>query len=310
VFGILFLAMVGVTVKLSCAVFGATASLVALLAVYGTSSARPALDRRTWLWVFGAGAGVLLIWMVRGVITSGYPVYPSVLCGFPVDWRMPEYLATRNARSLYAWGRVQDITVPVDQVLTTWTWLWPWFNEMLRCRFTVTLPLLLAAAGAPLLLFVFRSRAERRSQPSLSWRFLLVPAASLAYWFFTSPQPRFAQASFWTLGMGTFALALRRMERTKALAVVATLTLALFALNVDVFEFLRQWRKDTGPVRRGKVMPARTETGLTVYVPEEGDCWDAPLPATTSRAQLHPWLRLRVPGDLSKGFRIDQPADR
>ena len=306
VFGIFFLTAVGVTVKLSSAAFGGAAVLVALAAAHAIPRNARALSVRVWVWIVAGCGMVVACWMVRGVITSGYPVYPATLCGLPVDWRMPEYLATRNARSLCAWGRVQDITVPVDQVLGGWFWLWAWINGTLRQPFTVVLPLTLAAVAAPFFLLLCRSGDERLRQPALSWWFLAAPAAGLLYWFFTSPQPRFAEASFWALGMGSLALALRRVEQAKLLAVVGSLTIALFALNVDPIGFLHQWRKDIGPVRKGRVVPVQTEFGLKVYVPETGDCWDAPLPATTSRDQLHPKLRLRIPEDLSGGFRIDE----
>ena len=44
----------------------------------------------------------------------------------------------------------------------------------------------------------------------------------------------------------------------------------------------------------------RTDSGLIVYVPVEGDqCWDAPLPCTP---YFNSGLRLRVPGKIASGF--------
>ena len=304
---VLFLSAVGVTVKLSYVATGLSSAVVAVTAGRFAAGSRGRQFRRPGLGVMAAAALTLVPWVVRGYITSGYPAYPSTFGGLPVTWRMSRELAESNARWLYAWGRMPEQVTDPAQALGHWHWVWLWLNDVLREPFWVVTPLLLACIVVPLMV-VLRRQADRRFSGGWIWLFLAVPLASLAFWFFTSPQVRFASASFLALGMGAFAIAARRLSREAVLAALASLTVVLLANNVDLFDFAHPWRKDAGPVRKGQVVGLKTDSGLTVYVPaKEGDaCWDAPLPSTSGRQFLDPRLRLRVPGDLSDGFVIDE----
>ena len=300
---IALLAAVGITVKLSLAVYAMIAILLAFLVVRRQAGGAPWGKLAALILVVGG------VWVCRGMIQSGYPAYPCTIGGFPVAWRMdPEY-ARRNVDWLLSWGRTPE--APLSETLGTWKWLWPWLNRTIRDGYAVRTPLMLAGLGL-LMSFLCKTRTVRRRTPALPWLFLLLPIGSLAYWFVTSPQVRFAAPTFWALGLGAVALSLRGTSRQTALAVVLAVSAVLFAQDVDPFEFVRQWRKDIGPIKRGHVVPVSTQWGLTVYVPavKGEDCWAASLPNTTAPEFLNPYLRLRVAGDLSKGFVIDQHMPR
>jgi len=300
VFVLSLLATVGITVKVSFAAFALTLGALALFARLKTHARGPLLDGRTAAWIAGGGILLLGTWMVRGIITSGYPAYPSTFLGWPVEWRVSAEMARRNAESVCAWARMPG--VPPEQVLGNWRWVWLWANRMLRNGYTVVLPLTLAAVLAPVLHATGREQTGAR-RSALPWLFLVLPIAGLAFWFLTAPEPRFAGAAFWILANGAVALALRSGDALRPRMAVACMTVTLFFSNVDVVQFVKPWNKDMGPVKQGVVEAMTTRSGLTVFVPlVDGQCWDAPLPCTTSRQQLDPDLRLRVPGDLSRGF--------
>jgi hypothetical protein len=226
------------------------------------------------------------------------------VAGFPVEWRMSAESAHRNVEWLLAWGRMPGSSP--EQTLGNWRWVWPWINRTLRGGDEVMLALVLVLLSA-LLWRCCRDHSETESLRRAPLAFLLVPALSLVYWFLTSPQVRFAAATFLALGFGSLTLALRGLQREKVLAVILSVSGLLAAQSVDPMEFVRPWRRDSGPVREGMLVPVKTLSGLTVYVPAKAGegCWNGPLPNTTSRDFLDPELRLRVPGDLSKGFVID-----
>lgn len=302
-FALTFLAALGITVKLS---FAVTALAVGGLALFAFAMARRGSslpDRRTTAWIVAAGLLMLGVWMVRGVIASGYPAYPSTCFGWPVEWRLSAESARRNSESVCAWARMPG--VPAEQVLGNWRWVWPWAKRMLGNGYTVVLPLGLAAVLAPMLAAMARRTVPRA--PAWPWFFLVVPIASLVFWFVTAPEPRFAGASFWTLAIGAIALSLRGGDDLRRRIAVACIVASLFFSNIDLREFLRPSNMDKGPLKKGAMEAMTTRSGLTVYVPvKNGECWDAPLPATTGRAFFDPDLRLRVPGDLSRGFVIDR----
>lgn len=291
---ILLLAAAGVTVKLSFVAIGATASALALMRVPQVRAPGKGVVGV----VFRASvlpALLIVPWIARFVILSGYLVYPSTFCPFPVDWRVPVESAENHAAIIRAWARMPD--VPPDTVLGNWSWVWPWMNRVAADHgFGVVLPVGLTC----LCLFVLLLRRERRTdgQARLG-RFLLVPAAGLAFCFLTAPDPRFAGAAFWLLAAGALTCLLVSLERTTALWMIGTFSVAVFFQNVDPIAFLRTW-KDPGPARTVPMKTMVTQSGLQVLVPEEGDqSWDAPLPSTP---YFKPNLRLRVEGDLSGGF--------
>lgn len=301
---VVLLAAAGVTVKLSFVAFGMAAVVVALAAAGTLPGRRLAPGPAAWAWLTAVFLAVGLPWIARGVIQSGYPAYPCTVAGFPVEWRMDAEAARRNVDWLLAWGRMPESTP--DQVLGNWRWVWPWLNRVMREGLEVATCLSLIALALFLRLFC-RTGAEKDAGSRRLLLFLIAPCLGLAYWFLTSPQVRFASGTFWALGLGALAIGLRGMQREKTLAVIFCFSFTLFVQAADPFEFVRPWHRDAGPVRRGHVVPASTRWGLTVYIPatQQDGCWNAPLPNTSGAGFLDPNLRLRVPGDLSKGFVID-----
>lgn len=99
-YGVLcLLAVWTVTVKLS-------AGLLVILAVY---PAALLICQKKWGQIFlflGAGILIVLPFLVRNVIVSGYLIYPySSIDLFNVDWKMAASFAAYDSREIMAWGR-------------------------------------------------------------------------------------------------------------------------------------------------------------------------------------------------------------
>jgi len=62
------------------------------------------------------------------------------------------------------------------------------------------------------------------------------------------------------------------------------------------------------PIKIVPLIQKKTLSGLVVFTPEPGknQCWDSPLPCTTSN-RFNPDLRLRIPGKLASGFTVTMP---
>jgi hypothetical protein len=257
---------------------------------------------RTWL-AWTAAAALLLLgpWVVRGIIQSGYPAYPAPYLGLDVDWRVPLAHARYYADVIKAYARNPDL--PCEQVLGNWKWLWPWFNVVLRqYRFDVVLPLALAAAGAVGGAWV-RRQGPRPAAPRFPAILAALPLAALVFWFVSVPDPRYAGPAFWVLGLGAVTWALAGLDRRAAQLAILGFAVTLAALTLNPLECLRPWRKNPGPARRAPLKEGVTESGLKLWTPVTGDqCWNAPLPCTP---YPNPKLRLRVQGDMSKGFTME-----
>lgn len=78
-----------VTFKLSTLAWSATGILVALWSRRHLLVRAPGSGRRIVAIGLAFGAVLVLSWMIRGVVPSGYLAYPSPATAVPVEWRAP-----------------------------------------------------------------------------------------------------------------------------------------------------------------------------------------------------------------------------
>ncbi|MDA0323634.1 MAG: hypothetical protein O2923_13095 [Verrucomicrobia bacterium] len=293
------LCAVAVTVKLNFFVFGAAACVIALIALIRSPARLDLMKARS---LVPAGLTILFIvifWTLRGIKLTGSIGYPATWVVLPVDWRVPVETAQAYVSEIRAWAR-QPYGAPAV-VMADWKWLWPWFNGLLRAPFEVVTPIAVGAVGAPLL-FKLSGRRLSRTELGRPCAFLLLPVAALVFWFLAAPDPRFAGAIFWLFGAGALALVIGRLERRSIITALLLFTILSLTMNFNPIAFVLRWQRDMGPERTGPLKIMTTTSGLQVHVPVEGyQVWRAPLPATP---HFNPELRLRVPGDLSKGFTV------
>jgi hypothetical protein len=290
--GITLLAAAAVSVKLSSAVFVGVCWLTALIAVRA--------DGRRAALATGLLVLAMAPWIARGVVLSGYPLYPSALVSAPVAWRVPERQAVNEAESVRAWARVPG--VPKELTLNGWYWLERWTERhvKLSLRPSFPLPLLLGATG---LIAVVAAGSRGRSSRAKRGLLLLVPSAiGFGSWFVLGPDPRFAMFVFWSVAATGLATAVGVWDRAGA-RVVAAAAGALILVVVPKTIVPPGPEGGFHPSPRSETKLVETESGLRLYVPAKGDqCWDAPLPCTPFP---HRNLRLRRPASLTSGFLRD-----
>ena len=290
------------TLKLSTAVFGVGVLGVAFGALLFRRRRRPEIIRRGSLVGVVTVAVFLAPWAARGVVLSGYPLFPSSLLPVSVDWKVPEAATRAEHEAVVGWAR--DPGPDYRAAARGWEWLGPWAARTSR---TWLAPLLLALAAV-----VACSLGKRPgARPSLPAFLVMLPAgfAALA-WFLTAPDPRFAGALFWIVAVGSVdsATAITRTPLRIALLSAAVLTPGV--VNADELTYFAEapvegWAaaSSSGGFPPLYVVPLReytTDFSVRVVVPEEGDqTWDAPL---VSAPEPVPDLRLRRPGDPSGGF--------
>ncbi len=240
---------------------------------------------------------VLVPWMARAVILSGYPLYPAHFAPFPVDWRAP------TARFMSIWPRsaVQDATHRTWLAMFARSWGW---NQV-----GVVLPLALAG-NAALLVLPLRHLGSlaRPPLPRTSGVILLPTALALIFWFVSSPMARFAGAAFWVLAALMVLLALEgqmhrwRLARVVLLGVLLATAAGMLARSRHLLRHLSDFEPMAAPIVRPVTLPSRLKIW---YAERYQQCWDAPLPCTP---WINPALRLRRPGDLESGFTVEPPA--
>jgi hypothetical protein len=294
-----------VTFKLSSLIFAFSGWLVSFL-VLCFSDASPQRKRRIAAAAL-ISAAIVLPWIARGFILTGYLFFPSTALSIPVDWKVPAASAQVQADFARSFARIPQIPLADTQ---GFHWLGTWFHELIREREGFLIPFFFALVGIAVAIF----RVSREGRPTFPrWLWLLVPSlAGILFWFFEAPAIRFGEPVLWAAAatLGTFAaLFLFDQPIKKRFVILALLLMTAWAAHPRLL-WNSYFRPSIGvraflPLPRPQVVPHQTASGLTIYVPAEtNQCWDAPLPCSP---YFNDTLRLRRPGDMRGGFISEGP---
>jgi hypothetical protein len=276
-----------------------------------------------WLWIraIRSGAGrqailltvlpvlILLPWLARNLILSGYLVYPfEKIDLFSFDWKCPPPGVTkvRELIKIWAYYLVRDPAV-FDA---------PNFQERVRIWFLHNLRLYDQCMLLAMILLPFALWWRRRVLPRGLVYWVLFLYAGLGFWFLQAPDPRFAYGFLVPacILLGYLLLMNVRSLRYLQLTIVMAL-LVMQAATLLLYRHLHRQFIQQGAIERvtakGWFMPqpyfektvVRHTAPFIYYTPLNSDrCWDAPLPCTW---QLPEGVEQRGK-TLKEGFRVKQ----
>jgi hypothetical protein len=243
-------------------------------------------------------------WMLRGVVLSGYPLYPSSLLGLSADWAVPHETVVAEAKLIRYWNGVEG-----------WWWIaWQdpawivrWLPTLDWLRLDVLVPLGIVAVAAVAAIVL---AGARRGLPGVAPALIVLPTiGSLLFCIANAPRARYGASAYWVLAAQTTCVALPAVALAAAHAWVRRVLVAV-AVGLAVFFLatgppLLPGLRDFEPQVRPHVVARRLPTGLVVNDPGDTmQCWNAELPCTPFDNDT---LRLRHDGDLASGFTV-RPA--
>ncbi len=280
-------------------------------------------------------AAVLLLtpWLAHSVMMSGCLIYPVVATRLPVPWAVPAEMVKWEAYAIHTWALWDNWSPAGAEGGKEFSVMW--MKHFLRAMtYEYGAALLPAAIGCALWMSARRGNSSRRA------RALLLPiVAGIGFWFLMAPTVRFLGPVVWLFaatGAAAFASA-RPKAYTKTLLAAMIALSFLIGMGTGWTLFRGDWRRgeqlriladhlfphenEASASTNPAMLPVRqlpTLSGLVINVPVDpnatvspplklqpythGNVGDAPLPASP---YVHPKLRLRTPGDLSRGFQID-----
>ena len=306
-----------VTIKLSAGVVAAAALGVALWTLrppgQGAAAAVASGALRRLL-----PSGVLVAaWLARGVILSGYPLYPTAAFPFPVEWRVPAEQVAAEA----AWVTMSARNLNANVIYPGMAWVQPWIRGVvLRGDLFVqlTVPVLLSAGVA---LWAWARRGRGHAIPlAPSWTRVWIPVGvGGAFWLASAPHPRLVQALAWgasAVALGWWAIAASPVEQGRAARRLLTVVLGVTAILAVKQAAGAAGRAGPGaragaaldalvtrPLGGRWIAPLHEPTrvavfvggGLALTVPvEDNGCWNAPV-STICTPHPSSTLRLRRP---------------
>ena len=309
------LILVGLTIKQTFIVFGLALAATVAFVWLKRGGFRRERERAAQLlrWTAIMAGVVILPWLARGVISSGYIAFPQTVGRVEVDWAIPHEQLLARQRTMSTNTRIRG--GDQEEVLGSWEWLGPWLRKFAGSIMPAMLPALIAA-GALCLYAAGRWRNLRANRARGPGLIALVPLLTmLTAWFLTYPEPKYVRYILWSLAAISVILAFEawpnvslrlRLIGVQGLAALCVVYVALLIVARQSFPlpagpdggFYDHW-----PIVYDQFV---TDSGLQLNVPRDGtQCWQAPLPCTP-----YPNARLeaRVPGDLRHGFRIAESA--
>jgi hypothetical protein len=297
------------TMKLSLAVMALLATMVGIALLWRHTSV--GTDR--WKWVGGSilFCSLLIVpWLLRSVVLTGYPLYPSTVLGAPVSWKVSPSLCQLDSAEIKWWARRPF--VPAEEARVH-GWFQDWFRRNIVGRESLQVPLALSVLGLTGIgSILYRTRSKILGE--WGWLWILPPSlAGIVFWFLSAPAPRFGEASIWTTAasLGTVAIfsfvpphsSLSR-QRLVCLGVILLggWCIAPHRLWSSVYKPLLSSARLL-PLPKASVAQVTTRHGLAIHWRIGGQqCWDASIPCTPF---FDDTLRLRRVGELASGFISD-----
>jgi hypothetical protein len=299
---LIFLAGVGVTVKLSLAAVALMIAVMAALLWCWRMSTTAADAMRVLALCALVGFLPTGVWLVRSALMSGFPFYPAQLFPLPVDW-----VARVDAT---AWVQAPMAMAPLYSIFTDPAW-WRirleslgWFEP------DVMRPLAMIATALVVFAVAKAIQWRRGRRSTVSSLLLLIPIASFFYSFANAPMPRYQGATLWIFAIDLVVMGLAlagdldggaRLRRAAVAGMAGVGAWLQFQRGGPALLHLQDFEITSPP----RVHDEKVASGLVVGMPENQVCWWAPLPCSP---EIHPGLRLREPGNLGAGFAIDLPA--
>lgn len=262
------IAVWAISVKLSAAV-------IIILAVY---PAIVLIREKQWNTVIidlVSGVIILLPWLIRNVIISGYLIYPYTMFDFfNVDWKMPKSLVDYDRKEIIVWGRGTKDVSRYDESIGQWIGTW-YSSQMARDKLFILAGLL--AVAALIIFIVICIIGKKRNKESCKDIFmkpqeLLVVISAvicLAFWFFSAPLLRYG-IIYLLIPMAFAAHIVRsyvREDKFIKIIVIAGVVIgcSFYLYKNEDFRLVEPqgyWRMDN---------PKRNWYGWEVYVHEDAD---------------------------------------
>ncbi len=312
VYRLAIIILTGCTVKQSYVVFGLSCAVLVIVVWARRGGFR--LKPKTVWFVTLVAIGLLLPWMTRGIITSGYLAYPQSFGRVELDWTIPAEQVESRQQTLATNTRHRGGDPEV--VLASFEWLRPWLRNYLTNVFPTLLPTLISIGAIVMYILARRMNPGGAPAPDLSWRALLPLVVMLLFWFFTVPNDKYVRYIFWSLAALSTTLAALAWHwinwRRRQKAVYA---LVLLCLSYVLFLVIRH-EEAIVPPGANDGFHALIQSAYEEFVTADGtiinrptgqnQCWQVPLPCAP-----YPQVGIsaRVPGELRHGFRQNTIED-
>lgn len=280
---------------------------------------------------------LFFVWIIRGYIQTGYPLFPSSIGGINFEWTVPKRIANLEENYIYVFARSSENKTYYNSTIPdNYSWIKPWikknfidldiFNGSLSentftAIFLVFFPFTLSYWGfgsvtltAISIVFVIITTLAALThnisfqKVSKLYTLLLIDVVSIAFWFFTAPLPRFANGIFIILFCTSLLLLMLVHPLGDNIKKVIKNILMFYSLIMFIWLFSSSYSLNEFAIngmfvlKKPPLNKNYTYSGLQIYSPIDNACMigDSELLATPN---FNPYLSL-IKDSINEGFCI------
>ncbi|WP_017862329.1 LIC_10190 family membrane protein [Leptospira interrogans] len=236
---------------------------------------------------------ILLPWLIRNVILSGYLIYPfSAIDIFNFDWKVPLNAVVSEKLSITGWARNPGEGYKEAAQMKFWEWFPIWWNTISKLnRLFIVISFL-----SPIFIFIY-SLFKKIKIDFQTFAILFTSWIGVIFWILLAPDIRFGKAF---LGVSAISLLLYfnfkinffpiKISKTskQIILVFIFIIISVFLINRRTYNRCKNFIRENSAffVRPKKIeIPQNLEfkkiqmNNLEVFIPAEGDrCYDYEIP--------------------------------
>ncbi|MBI9051436.1 MAG: hypothetical protein JEZ00_18570 [Anaerolineaceae bacterium] len=246
---------------------------------------------------------LLIPWMGRSLITSGFFIYPPFAkwFGIPFKWQMPYAMAEENKLVDISWAKIPGTSSQAVSEMSLLEWAPQWFQLLDRNeKLLIAATILIVFFSVLSILFKRKELIETNKLiPSIVFSFWM--AASIIFWFFTYPDPRFFYGpAISIIASGMLSFALWIPVRYRVNYPMLTRSSVTTTIVVIVFIFVRLNILSEINYRYIKIHPAEIPqieirqvdlNDFTLNLPVSGNqCWGNAIPCAPDKCSESVYL--------------------
>lgn len=254
------------------------------------------------------------IWVIRGYIQTGYPLFPSAFGKIDFDWTLSLDEARKASEDILVFARL-DAYENASPLLKNYGWMKPWFEKnifnskiyvtgdtvqdiltwlmLLFCPctlFNFGISVFTLSASSIFIFGIYLGYFWQKKQKASEIKYLialwLICAASLVFWFVMAPATRFSNAVSIMFFIVSCLLAkpvlpgFKINYRLKCAAMVVPIFIMLWQFMV-LYSDGSFNLNGLQPCHKASVKTMVTDNGLSVLIPVDGtQTWDSAIPST------------------------------
>jgi hypothetical protein len=236
-------------------------------------------------------------WLARGVILSGWLVFP-VFGHLPLSWSVPKAVAAFDYGNIQSWSRMQGTGPEVLAAHDFWWWFGPWLDTFRASREFLLLAISMA-------LFTWRAAQGPRARTAGEVAAIAACVLGMIEWLTGAPDLRYGNFWFWMLPAVLVAPMIADMmtdAKLRTLIVASSIALVSWSGGFAFHETAavpKLWGRPPAPQRmKTQLMTAGPLTEISVpggY--GEDRCFDEDLPCSPQVS-----AKLRDPARLGAGY--------